>query len=259
MSSRKRNKGKDRKARKEENKRVEMRNKWQSWARGEFERGHVTTTCAHGGDEMILSDNNHPVCSFMDTFFDFDNRGTMSDILENTFQKHPKVWKSESYREIAVNILVRIGTNFLLSDRAGLRFFARAIAVLENSDGSGDIESTVNCHVVATKYRDLHCTETSIKRDLLKFFRKRVSCKCLKDMHLEARKSLPKLGVCNHCLEKAGRSSLMVCSRCRIAQYCSRECQIAAWSRHKGFCDNYVRCHEHQKMNCEANNKDATS
>lgn len=155
MPSRKRNKGKDRKARKEENKRVEMRNKWQAWARGEFERGHVTTTCAHGGDEMILSDNNHPVCSFMDTYFGNWTAMTTTKNLKDTFQKHAEVWNDHSWKRIAINILVRIGTNLLLDKYTGTRTIALAIVVLENYDGSGDIESTMNCHVVATKFRDI--------------------------------------------------------------------------------------------------------
>ena len=82
--------------------------------------------------------------------------------------------------------------------------------------------------------------------DALKFFRKRTSCSCLKDMHLEARKTLPKTGICYHCKERKERTLLMVCSRCRITQYCSRECQIADWSRHKVYCDEWIVLVEQQ-------------
>ena len=42
-SSRKRNKGKDRKAKKEESKRIEMYNDWQSWARGKSKKIYGVT------------------------------------------------------------------------------------------------------------------------------------------------------------------------------------------------------------------------
>ena len=44
----------------------------------------------------------------------------------------------------------------------------------------------------------------------------------------------PRPPVCSHC----GRShqSMMTCSRCKAAIYCSKECQRAAWSRHKRDC-----------------------
>ena len=189
---------------------------------------------------MISEDDNIPICSFMDTYFGNWNAMTTKKNLRDTFQKHTEVWHNASYRKIAVNILTKIGANFLLNDRIGPRTIALAIVVLENYDGIG-IELTVNYRVVATKFRDLSCTERDISgsnvRDLLKFFRKRVTCKCLKDMHLEARKYLPKLGECSKCNEVKQRALLMVCSRCRIEQYCSRECQIADLPKHRSYCN----------------------
>ena len=137
MPSRKRNKGKDRKARKAENKRVEIRNTWQAWARGEFEGQnddiilcrHVA--CGNEVDEIISEDGNHTICSFMDTYFGKWGTTTLCDLLENTLEKHPKVWDNDIYRKIAVNILVRIGTNFLLNEfTEPCRAIARAILVL---------------------------------------------------------------------------------------------------------------------------------
>jgi len=40
----------------------------------------------------------------------------------------------------------------------------------------------------------------------------------------------PKCGVCGKTAEKR-------CSRCKIEWYCSRECQVGAWKKHKPFCD----------------------
>ena len=65
MPSRKRNKGKDRKARKAENKRVEIRNTWQGWVRGEFDSCTLNTQiivqcniqCNHGFADLIPDDD----------------------------------------------------------------------------------------------------------------------------------------------------------------------------------------------------------
>jgi hypothetical protein len=62
----------------------------------------------------------------------------------------------------------------------------------------------------------------------------------LKKMHLEARKTIPKVGFCWHCKDEKERVLLSVCSRCMIDQYCSRECQLANLSGHKKDCDAYV-------------------
>ena len=57
-SSRKRNKGRDRKAKKaaekEEAERVKIYDGWQNWARGLWANGTVVTQCNHGFDELVL-------------------------------------------------------------------------------------------------------------------------------------------------------------------------------------------------------------
>ena len=101
--------------------------------------------------------------------------------------------------------------------------------------------------VVESKARDLLRGSDNM-RDVLKFYRKRVACSCLKDIHLEARKTLPKLGVCFCCESVKERALLMVCSRCRYSQYCSRKCQIADWPKHKRTYDTCFRVHKMQTM-----------
>ena len=58
-------------------------------------------------------------------------------------------------------------------------------------------------------------------------------------MHLEARKTIPKMGKCFNCKVEKERVDLSVCNRCMVMQYCSRECQVAAWPSHKLDCDVY--------------------
>ena len=108
-------------------------------------------------------------------------------------------------------------------------------------NGSGSIFQALRNRVVASKIRDCDDEIHSNKRDALKFYRKRISCNCLKRMHLEARKTLFKIGMCWYCKEEKVRVTLDVCSRCRVSQYCSKECQVAAWPVHKMNCDKILR------------------
>ena len=155
---------------------------------------------------------------------------------------------------MAANIFLSIGTNLLLEkQRVNFLLVSHAILFLENYDGES-IVSTLNSRAVITKIRDISgsCSE----RDLLKFYRKRTTCSCLKKMHLEARKTLPKLGECSHCKERKERSLLMVCSRCRVPQYCSKKCQIADWPRHKACsCDKYDISIDKSTVTCETGDK----
>jgi len=48
------------------------------------------------------------------------------------------------------------------------------------------------------------------------------------------------LRICRYCnkleMSEEGQNALMQCSRCRMAYYCSRECQVADWKDHKKSC-----------------------
>ena len=255
MPSRKRNKGKERKAKKAvleferiDNERAEVRNYWLGWARGEDEVRQITQ-CNHG-ISLVIPDGNHPVTNFIDALFvNAANNSALCvrQYLRDTFTRHREVWDNERYREMAIDIVVVIETNVLLSNVHAGYFFAVAVVVLENYDGIGII-STLNSRVVAAKHRDLICGEISTnKRDLLKFYRNRTTCSCLKKMHSAARKTVPKLGGCQHCGVVKERLLLMVCSRCRIMQYCSRKCHVADWSRHKGYCEHCVSAYKQQQ------------
>mmetsp|Transcript_31241 Transcript_31241/g.74515 ORF Transcript_31241/g.74515 Transcript_31241/m.74515 type:complete len:93 (-) Transcript_31241:29-307(-) len=75
------------------------------------------------------------------------------------------------------------------------------------------------------------------RRDVMKFVAKRLPCACLKKLHSATRKKVAKIGVCDGCRKQFPSSDLYVCTGCMIAEYCSKECQRAHWSRgHKGDC-----------------------
>ena len=238
-SSRKRNKGKDRKAKqlakKEESERADAHKIWRGF--------HSNMGCDHGCAMMISDD--HPVSTFMDQFIinlQYKSQAVSQNMM-NLFETHTQIWNDESYKEVVTGILVSIGTNMLLNETEFWPvYIAGVIVVLEHHDSLSDIDSVFNSRAVRSKSRDLYTggTNSSERRDVLKFYRKRTSCKCLKKMHLEARKASPKMGVCHNCNKEMERVSLSVCSRCMIDHYCSRECQVAAWPEHERDCDNLV-------------------
>ena len=252
-ASRKRNKGRDRKAKqlakKEENESADAnrfwRRLWTGWAKASL--------CNHGCDVAIS--NDHSVSIFIDQLYINlqHKRMFVSDTMRDTLEIHTQIWKNERCRKLAIGILVRIGTNMLLEEgsegQVGWSMcLAQCIVVLEHCNGTKGIDSVINSRLVRSKWRDLNPYINSDRRDALKFFRKRTSCKCLKKMHLEARNTLPKLGACWNCDKEAERVSLSICSKCMVMQYCSRECQVANYKEHKEYCDEYARIHKQNKQ-----------
>ena len=123
MPSRKRNKGKERKAKKAEQEERErgliMRNRWKTWALGD---GQVTQ-CNHGVDLTIPDEVNHPVAKFIDALLIFgDHNITMhvGQYFLDTFTTHQEVWDNERYREMTVNIFIAQWGQICYAVRIGL-------------------------------------------------------------------------------------------------------------------------------------------
>lgn len=248
-TSRKRNKGKDRKAKKVEKDRVRINNLWRGWMfPPEFILG--TDCCDHG---LVIEPmlDSHPVSVFMGDFFTNwrDKKMHVMDILKDLFPSHRGVYNSDEYRNMVIKIFTRIGTNMILTgrthDTSNAGGFAKVITILEQYNG--DIIASTYSRAAASKCRDLeYYASSNNERDILKFYRKRTACKCLKKMHLEARKCLPKKGICSGCKHEAVRWSLSVCSKCMVTQYCTKDCQVADWPEHERNCNLFVCAHKAQ-------------
>ena len=77
--------------------------------------------------------------------------------------------------------------------------------------------------------------------DLAGFFSKRVnfSCTCLRKISGLCKEEQKK-GICVMCGVQKKRTELAKCARCIVVQYCSKECQVADWRRHKEECARIV-------------------
>ena len=237
-SSRKRNKGKDRKAKQQAEKKDRAMNvMYNMWSGMLFMSG-----CDHGC-AMIVPDKDHPVAAFMNNYFlQFTATEEGILLLKSAVETYPQVFHNEIYRKMVLDILIRNGTNILITEGINdhletANSLAAIILVLEEYDKTNDFDSAIAGRAISLKRRHLTAGISSNERDLLKFYRKRVTCKCLKRMHLESRKSTPKMARCFNCNVEKERASLSVCSRCMIAEYCSRECHVANWDQHRRDCE----------------------
>jgi len=261
--SRKKKKGKDRKVKKEEKAEFRVafsKRIWRGWAAGKDDFLDEGIECNHGYDLMV-SDYDDTISNFMTDFFNkvwISQTGGMGVLqcLEEMSYSHKEVLSSDSYINMAIDILTRIGTNTLLhrsdaeidedDEYPDTYNLAKSILFLEQFVGRDitDIKSITNTRGIQSKLRDLQPRVSSSRRDLLKFFNKRLSCSCLKTKHSGARQTIPKKGLCYYCGKEKERVALPVCSRCKIFHYCSRECQVADWPRHKRDCNDFVCAHK---------------
>ena len=149
-------------------------------------------------------------------------------------------WYDKENRESIVKCLSFLGTDLLLKNASdqnrtncGLMvniytgMAGVTAAAMLSLEGGGEIFADAE-----RKIRDLFYGG---QREHCKFFRQRISCPCLNAKFKALRRS-PKLGACDGCGYIAPRTDLLLCSGCRVSQYCDTQCQRKNWPDHCDYC-----------------------
>jgi hypothetical protein len=169
-------------------------------------------------------------------------------ILIKVLMKHPEVFDNH-YNNVHVQWIkshfVSEGTKSLLRGdidaarcNASLTWWFETLFSLFKIQG-GKLDFDLSPSMKSIKCIELGYAD---EHTLCSFFRKRIPCSCLKKMYKEV-KSVTKLRLSSFCSNKGCRQHLekktmMCCSLCRQATYCSRKCQKAHWTAHKINCFN---------------------
>ena len=209
----------------------------------------LDTMCKHGLDcsELTLESD---VTKFTHSFL---TRETfcVAEHFMNHFDEYISVWNNDKQRQLAINVMLRHGTNLIIGANGEHYSFdfqlakesAIAVLLLEEHDGKGMDLTLTSCTLENVAKVDKLCSY----REILSFYKKRISCGCLKEKYKQAKKQQPtKLGFCWNCRKHVDRSALRACSACNVTVYCSRQCQKEHWSAcHKEECSQMVK---EQKM-----------
>ena len=236
---RKRNQGKARRAAK-----AKAREEVQNEEISRLLTANERQQCKHGLSPVVSSDITQFVGAFRREFYEYSQRGDLSgfiDAKEATGAEFAEVWNDSAKMEIAMSVFLCNGTQDLLENKyegarlraAFARYFEQYIAV--------ELQQTQALYY----WPKIHESYEADLHTLVKFFRHRISCSCLDEKYEEV-KHITKMGSCYNpkCSipgRRVERSKIKDCSRCRCATYCSRECQVADWSRHKPACDINAR------------------
>ena len=136
--------------------------------------------------------------------------------------------------------LLRVGTDCLFKDehKEFHSMLAEVVAVTALCCQHNFHEDEILASKDMGTYRDT--LQGSLEYDVIKFFAKRIPCNCLKEMYSRS-KSGPKLVYCQNCKKGKDRKHMFFCGGCRCAHYCSVECQKANYSAHCSFCKKCQR------------------
>eukprot|EP00984_Skeletonema_dohrnii_P033960 scaffold32284_cov140-Skeletonema_dohrnii-CCMP3373.AAC.3 len=208
-----------------------------------------TMQCYHGyvpgEDHFIIED----FCkTFVSGFIslggevDVGERTTTLAYCKDTREKYPKVGNDYSKMKLVVSLFLFQGTYHVLEgDIHSARLYAALALHLEDYFPfffEDELEATLD----AVKQIELLRAD---EHTLVKYLREKIPCCCLDEKYKQV-KSITKMGVCwnENCSipdRLVERKSMFYCTRCRAANYCSRECQKAAWPTHKEICDEHAK------------------
>lgn len=138
---------------------------------------------------------------------------------------------TEEFAPALLSVLVHYGQMLLLEGGIDAAYIV-AHTILATDVKSGGIDSVV----YNSKLRDLMSSGDNL-REITKFYHTRSGCHCLEETYAHLRRTDEKQGLCYQCQTRNERKKLLVCTRCRIAQYCSTDCQRLHWPSHKDFCN----------------------
>ena len=197
----------------------------------------ITKMCGHG---YVASEEGHIIEDFLQTFMSrFKNLAAVSiaaafyEATTTTQDKYPGVWSDISKLKLVVSLFLFNATQHVLEgDIQHGRGFASFACYMEEMI----LRLQTNAKVTFS-WKTIELTRAD-ERTLVKYLRQHIPCTCLDTKYKEV-KSMTKTGVCANPLchapdrYRVERSTMLYCTRCRAANYCSRECQKAAWPKHK--------------------------
>ena len=219
MPSRKRSKGKERKAKRIEASLSKRDQTWEDWF--EWSQLNDKINCNHGYEIASLSSLDHPVKQLLHNLLSkregeiLPRQTLLMDDLLDSLKACPTAWKDDEYRSIVSGVIATIVTNHILHEVQYKSDFTDSIIplcstiIMLDSFIGGLDETFVQCST-ARKIANFN-GQANARRDVLKMLTRKNSCSCLKDLYSEARRMFPKAGLCKNCYQQKDRSTLMLC------------------------------------------------
>ena len=166
--------------------------------------------------------------------------GSEYEAINSILSSFPQVFQNSETRSMMKGYIISEATDLMLKPKTSGTWACLAqkwlisLCLLESNEEGYEIGREYMTSTSMKKIIDL-CGDDE-DRCVIRFLKKRISCSCLDRKYQQFVKFQPKLGQCFRCKTKMEAKSLQKCSRCRVARYCGKECQVADWPQHKAHC-----------------------
>ena len=223
MPSRKRNKGKARKEKVKEKK------------RGIFPIStNLRSECSHGVPENAPNSCIDFIIDYsklLKTQKDDVSNDFIFSAIEATYQKYIHVAFNVRFMKTTKVILVSMAIDGILDGDftdAQINMHARSVMALESVFLGKDAVAYARIKIEKIR-RGGNCAA-------VRYLSKNTPCGCIMQFFANLEPE-SRTKFCTYCQKDVVASEILRCSGCRIAEYCSLECQKVSWRKHKKECE----------------------
>ncbi len=178
---------------------------------------------------------------FVEKFTEASERGDGSNPLDaaleaTSAEEYDEVWRYASKMEWVVSYFLSLGTQHAITGFMKDAHLCAYFACFFEQDVEFVFYGTRDS-IDLTKVKELNFADN---HTLISYLKHRIPCSCLDEKYKEV-KSTKKMGICfNKGCGFFERDRMFNCTRCRLANYCSKECQEADWPTHKKWCKEHA-------------------
>merc|ERR1712238_207972 len=189
-----------------------------------------TITCLHGSTAEAYDSVCYKIA--IDEWGDILKQCTSVATVPDFFQKHQSLVADLDFIKYIFSFTTRLYLdNNFLKDNELLKLRVRSM-----------IRLGIICKYDDGDKINKYCRDIDTYRGIIKCLARETlsaSCECMKASKLEAQ-AMEKLGECFGCMEEFPKMELRLCTRCKVAKFCTNECMKKHWSEHKVNCNLLV-------------------
>ena len=197
--------------------------------------------CRHFGEENCSSEDFRAAFDLAMKFADPGEECSVFDLARRTSDKYYQL--NDNRKKIFRRMILANGTNACVkaanqSDLtkathiAGtLNKLAIMLEIEARDKYNGACNKNINAEIVVL-VNDI----INSPRQIVRFFHRRNSCDCLREIYYKLKETTKRTAACWKCRNLVDIKEMCRCDHCKTAQYCSNDCAFAHWLDHKESC-----------------------
>eukprot|EP00956_Cyclotella_meneghiniana_P020807 scaffold37165_cov89-Cyclotella_meneghiniana.AAC.7 len=177
--------------------------------------------------------------AFFDDRLGFDDVRSILALIEFVYNEYFQF--SAEGKEIFKQLILADGTKYCIREAKqkdltqettipNVFHFIQIMQTIEVRDSHGGALSDSIMNEIK-----IFANDTVSPRETIRFFHRRNSCDCLKELYYKLKENTARTSLCYNCLESVDIRKMSQCE-CKIVNYCSYDCAVAHYPRHKLSC-----------------------